>query len=180
MIIGLAVTLVFRSSHSKQHETDIINKTSNLFPQSLFYLIVACIVLTILQIILGTQVREQIDIISKQLEGRWRERWIEQLSVGFLVHRSMSWVIVSVNGIYAWLLLKHVGSDSNPYSLHFRRLMMLLFTVVIVEISLGITMNYFAIPKAAQPLHLVSAMILFAIQWHCFLIHYQSFKKKLP
>ncbi|MCU0428209.1 MAG: COX15/CtaA family protein [Candidatus Kapabacteria bacterium] len=182
VIIGLAVTLTFRSNHLTMDTVEENNHSRVVLPSFLPYIIVISLVFTILQIILGTQVREQIDIIAKQLEGRWRERWIEQLDSIFLVHRSMSWGIVITFGVYVWSLLKNIGLRNDRNSIQFRRLIMGLCTVIVFEIGLGVTMNYFAIPKAAQPLHLLSAMIIFAMQWWCLLLHgnFSRIEKKSP
>lgn len=177
IIVGLATTILHKAMvMRKNHITEKTNaqQSSSPFtiyvPKRVWGIAVLALALTLVQIVLGTQVREQIDIIAKQLEGRWRERWIEQLSNIFLVHRSMSWLFVIVNGVFIWFGVRLVGIRTEASAVQLRRLLMGLATVVIVEIALGIIMAYFAIPKIAQPLHLLSAMVLFALQWKSLLL----------
>lgn len=177
IIVGLATTILHRArilQKSSGTETIPFKHTVPQFtlaiPQKLWGVIILALVLTLVQIVLGTQVREQIDIVAKQLEGRWRERWIEQLDTAFFVHRSISWFVVLVNAILIWYCVRLVGIRTEQSALELRRLLMGLATVIVVEISLGIIMAYFAVPKLAQPLHLLSAMVLFAIQFKSLLL----------
>ena len=59
------------------------------------------LILLVLQIVLGTEVREQIDIVAKSLNYTQRELWIDRLDIFFKIHRSFSLVIfAAVVGIF--------------------------------------------------------------------------------
>jgi cytochrome c oxidase assembly protein subunit 15 len=147
----------------------------NAIERRIFWILAAAIALSIAQILTGTQVREEIDIIAKSLDGRGRELWIESLSSIFLAHRSLSWAVVAINGFLLWKLLGVVGAESDRFALTLRRLSMALASLIVAEILLGVTMNYFAIPKFAQPLHLLGAMGIITVQWRMALV----WKKRL-
>lgn len=102
----------------------------------------------LVQIIFGTQVREDIDTISKSLSYEQREIWIERLGVIFVVHRSFSWVIVLLTGL---LLYWSRGLSSVKNGT------LLTGSLVCVIIILGVVMAYLDMPALAQPLHLFFA-----------------------
>ena len=157
VIVFIATVVVFRARTLNEWKT-LGQKSSPkqmTGQRRLRLLVVAALILTLSQIVMGTQVREQIDMIAKMLEGRWREQWIEQLSMVFVAHRSASWLFVLLNGAIIWYIARIVNVSEDSLSLTLRRLSMGLMTLIGGEIVLGVVMAYFAIPKFAQPLHLL-------------------------
>jgi cytochrome c oxidase assembly protein subunit 15 len=115
---------------------------------------------SIIQVVLGTQVREAIDEIAVALRGNNRESWIGQLGIGFYIHRSLSSIILIAHVYLLYLLRKSAKQDSivNTYTIA-------LLAVVIVEILAGIGMAYLAIPAFLQPVHLLLAVAAIGIQF---------------
>lgn len=112
---------------------------------------VITLLMVLVQIILGTDVREQIDEISKSLDYMNRELWIEKLDYMFIVHRSFSWLV----GITCvWLFWR---SSKFP---ELKTQRFLIVIPVMVSIGAGLSMNYLNVPAIAQPIHLLSASIL--------------------
>jgi heme a synthase len=109
------------------------------------------VAIILVQITLGTQVREQIDEISKSLNYSQRELWIARLDNMFIIHRSFSWLVAA--GCLL-LFLKAKGYTN------LRRNGFFILSIVIATILLGIIMAWFNIPALAQPLHLLCASIL--------------------
>lgn len=115
------------------------------------HIVSGMVVILLLQIILGTQVREEIDTISKALSYENRELWIGRLSSIFLIHRSFSWLI-----LIGSLFMMYRSSDFLTYK---RSAMVTVFLVLSI-IVLGIVMTYLDMPAIAQPLHLLLACAL--------------------
>lgn len=105
----------------------------------------------LIQIVLGTQVREQIDEISKSLNYSQRELWIARLDNMFIIHRSFSWLIAAGCLLLFW--------KARVYT-SLRGISFFIISVVIATILLGVIMAWFNIPALAQPLHLLFASIL--------------------
>ncbi|MFY0600487.1 MAG: COX15/CtaA family protein [Cyclobacteriaceae bacterium] len=120
--------------------------------------ILVTLILFGLQIIFGTQVREQIDQIHFQ--GIDKSDWVSQLSLLFYVHRSYSILLVGLIGYISYLNKELILR--NPL------FPLLLFTVV-VEILLGVIMVYFSFPAFAQPAHLFVGSISFGVIFYLFL-----------
>lgn len=111
----------------------------------------AMIFILLFQIILGTQVREEIDIISKALEYKQRELWIERLGSIFVIHRSFSWIVLL--GTIGLFIKGRLHSGYLPY---IRNILIVLFVII----ALGVIMTYLGMPALAQPLHLLLASAL--------------------
>lgn len=121
--------------------------------------------LSLTQIYIGTQVRQEIDVLSKAVANR--SEWIEQLSTIFEFHRSFAIVILLINGYLIYKLRDRFPKATN-----------LLVGVLLLEVLSGIVMAYFSVPKAAQPTHLLLSTVMFGIHSYIlcrvFVLHNQN------
>jgi cytochrome c oxidase assembly protein subunit 15 len=129
-------------------------------PAKIQWVLVIGTVLMLIQVILGTQVREQIDQISFALGDLLREEWVDRLGVDFLIHRSFSIVLLGVHILYfIWAFRYSVRrSKVNLWS-------QVLMVVLLLEIASGIGMAYFGIPAFLQPIHLLLGSLILGIQF---------------
>lgn len=151
VIVALLVALI------RGHEV-VVQKQKNF---STFWKIFAglWVVVSFSQIILGTQVREAIDVISAQDPNRWG--WIDQLPMIFKIHRSFS---IGVVGLLIWTYIRSKGMSVIPRSLKG------IFWVAGLEIVVGVVLAYAGVPAFAQPIHLLLAIMWFAFSWSFFLL----------
>ncbi len=112
------------------------------------------LLLTFVMVILGTQVREQIDEIAKS--DIVRGDWIENLGSVFTLHRSLIWLVVLLNGYLVYNAIKHTW---------YSRQWMFIVGVILVQAFIGILFSHFRFPVVAQPIHLVLSAVLFALQF---------------
>ncbi len=133
--------------------------------KTLNILFVLGIVLTFTQIVLGTQVREAIDVIAAGFDFGMREKWIENIGAPFLIHRSYSWLILALHVYLVYYLFKNMTERPGK----FHTLTKVLLAAVVVEILSGTLMAYFGIPAILQPVHLLVALIIIGIQYYLFL-----------
>lgn len=115
------------------------------------HLMSGMIFIVLIQIILGTQVREEIDVISKALSYEQRELWIERLGSIFFIHRSFSWLV-----LIGTLVLYFKGRGIIDLVKTSRWITINVFVII----ALGITMVYLDVPAISQPLHLLLACAL--------------------
>jgi len=125
---------------------------------SLRWLLWGTLLLTFGQIIIGTQVREEIDQIAAATGYAQRATWIDKLGSIFESHRTLSAIVVLVN-VYVGYQLWQIAV------LTLRRLVMATWVVLGLEIVAGITLAYFALPAFVQPVHLTLATMLFGTQF---------------
>jgi cytochrome c oxidase assembly protein subunit 15 len=132
---------------------------------SLFWKIISAVwaIIAFSQIVLGTQVREALDIVADRSEDRWT--WIDQLPWIFKVHRSFSILVVALL-IFTYIRSKGLSFLPRPLKG--------MFIVAILEIAVGMTLAYAGVPAFAQPIHLFFAIIWFAFAWSFMLISWRK------
>ncbi len=109
--------------------------------------LVGGIVALLVQIFLGTQVREALDSI---VSGTDRQDWIRLAGSDFVIHRSFSWVIVLLQiGIY--FKLRKTSKE--------RALYLVPIVLILCSVLTGSAMAYFSVPALMQPIHLVVAVV---------------------
>lgn len=130
------------------HKLEKAEKVKNT---TLSVLSVAALVMVLVQIILGTDVREQIDEISLSYNYEQRDKWLNHLDQFFDIHKFFAWFVTAVCLYLFWQSLRFKTLQKNAAYI----LVSLLATMF-----LGLTLMYLQMPAAAQPLHLLFACIL--------------------
>lgn len=144
LIVAVQLYVIYAVQEKKS-----IKKSDTEFKWVLY----AALVLTVIQIIFGTQVRESVDTIVEA--GLPKEIWIQNPKGGFLTHRSFSLLVVAANAFLFW--------RNRSISLGFEKMNWIL-AVLCMEIASGIAMYYFDFPFGSQTIHIVMATLLFGIQ----------------
>ncbi len=110
------------------------------------------------QILLGTQVRENMDHVIVNLGYGAKNLWIDQLDTIYVIHRTFSWLIL-ISHVYLWKLIPVGESDFMRYKKGF---------VGLISLSLlsGVIMAYIALPLGSQPIHLASSLLLLGLHMH--------------
>ena len=128
-------------------------------PSKVEYLLIVGLVLMSVQVILGTQVREQIDLVATDLGFMLRGEWVERVGLDFLIHRSFSLVLLAVHVLYFIWAFKFT-SRKTQISIWSQALIIL----IILEIASGVGMAYFGIPAFLQPIHLLVGALIIGVQ----------------
>ncbi len=134
------------------------SKGSKVRKVNALYILPLIFLFLLIQIFLGTQVREEVDILDKSLNGIERETWINQLSSLFLIHRSFSWVIFILSGFFVF---------QNRHNLNRFILMPLIFCLANIAVGIGIA--YFGFPQGLQPIHLMLACLFYGTAFYTWL-----------
>ena len=108
----------------------------------------AAFVLTLIQIITGTQVRQFVDEQMHFWNLENASQWLNKPSISFYFHRSFS---LAVLGIHAFLWYRLRKEAAIPFSFK------MVLLVLTLEIGIGMAMYYFDFPFSSQPLHLLLA-----------------------
>ncbi len=123
-------------------------------------LAVFAVIFTLIQIVLGTQVRQFVDEQIKLLGYNTPEQWLSKPSVIFYIHRSFSILVLVLNLLIWW--------QNRKLKLGFNKVNWIL-VLIGLEIITGIAMYNFDFPALSQPLHLVIASLLFGVQFYVLL-----------
>lgn len=147
-IVALLLYLIFSSGTQTNR---------NKYDRKTIHLLFVALCLTAGQIVLGTQVREFVDMQIELLGAQAKAIWLQDASITFYIHRSFSILLLLIN---LWLLLRiqrlKLGFDKIKW----------VMLLLILEVFTGIAMNYLAFPGGSQPVHLVVATLLFAVQFY--------------
>jgi cytochrome c oxidase assembly protein subunit 15 len=151
VIVAVLLLIIFKASNYT-----VPAKVKKQF----FIVLSASIVLTLIQIIMGTQVRHDVDEQVKIVGYDSAYLWLKDPSWRFYTHRSFSFLVLATN-LYLWF-----SNRKNGYKLHKLNWIILL---IMLEILTGVIMYYFDFPFGSQPIHLVIASLLFAVQFYVLL-----------
>ncbi|MDX1905547.1 MAG: COX15/CtaA family protein [Bacteroidia bacterium] len=113
--------------------------------------------LILVQIIMGTQVREAVDEIAREMGESRRQEWVSALTGVYHVHKFFYYVIAGVGAYWVYRLRQW-----NHWSAIVRQAYAML-AVLGAEVLLGIGMHRLGIPAFMQPLHLLLATLLFVV-----------------
>ncbi len=116
--------------------------------------------LTIIQVALGTQVREMTDLLSKTQGEEMRSSWIEAMPWFFYVHRSFSALVLFANLWLARLLVVSLGWQHV-----LTRMTVAMIAVIGIAVLSGATLGHLGMPALVQPAHLLAASLLFGLQF---------------
>jgi len=155
LIVGLLVYTLIRSQR-----TVLSQLALNRLPERFNTVLVLAMGMTLLQIVMGTQIRESVDLIALDLGQDSRNLWREQFPVIFYIHRSFSSIILLANLWLVWILMRQHGIQTLT-----GRLAAGLATLVVCAIITGISLDRLGFPAYIQPLHLLLANLIFGIQF---------------
>ena len=135
-------------------------KKSNIRENVQFrFLLIIAIFLSLIQIILGTQVRQFVDE-QAQLFYYDKSKWFNEIPVIYEYHRTFSIAVVSIN--FFLFYLNNKLSLGNKYVNH-------LMILLLIEVISGVMMFYFDFPFGTQTIHLVFASLIFGVQFYILL-----------
>lgn len=123
-------------------------------------MLIAALIFSLLQTAFGTQVREEVDVISDLMQDQNRELWIEQLGVYFNIHRLFALAVFILNAALVWQLYRSIQGRSS-----LKLMGVLLMALLIFELGVGIVLAKFGIPAAFQPVHLLFSALIFGLQF---------------
>jgi cytochrome c oxidase assembly protein subunit 15 len=159
MILALLLVAILIVANHRSYRNTKRKGTNMDVPTKVEQLLYIGLILVFIQVVLGTQVREQIDQISNDLGNMLRGEWVERVGLNFLIHRSFSLLLLGVHALYFFWAFKYTlrRSQINLWS-------QLLIGLILLEIATGMGMAYFSIPAFLQPLHLIFGSLIIGVQ----------------
>ena len=169
MLMALAIvgTLLFALAEARRRvmvKQPIIGIDSRFEPW--LYIVLG---MTVLQVAMGTQVREMTDLIREAQGEALRSTWIEAMPWFFFVHRSFSALVLIANLWLARLLIHSLGWQHVLTRLTFAMIL-----VIFLAVLSGSTLGHLGMPAFIQPTHLLAASLLFGLQFLIWLSYRHS------
>ena len=114
------------------------------------------ILLTTIQILTGTQVREKVDIVSAQFSHQHRNEWVSHIGLTLNWHIYLS-IAVSIGVLVVYLMLYYADQQK------FRLYKVARINVILIGIQLftGTLLATLALPPVNQALHIFVASLMF-------------------
>jgi len=126
------------------------------------------ILISVAQIIFGTELREKIDAVSSRLRG-YRDGWVNSAGQVFLQHRDVAILVLVINVMLYALIRRHFSRHSVQ-----QQLMSFSFLIIMLQIVTGIILSYLSLPPFAQASHILLASLMFGAQFYLMLNLYRS------
>ena len=143
LIIGIQLYIIYLISPRQNEELPQLNWVK--------YVLWFSLAVTFYQMFLGTQVREEIDLLVKQ--GYGQTQWIEMMGMSFYIHRSFSWLV---------LVLLTIVAVKNERSFKYWSVRWL-YILLGIELTSGVLLAYAEMPGLVRTAHLVFASVIFGI-----------------
>lgn len=173
MLLALFIValLIYTIARSQREAIALIDIRG--LPDKFKIVLIAAMGMTLLQVAMGTQVREAVDFIAHEHVYIERQYWRDDFPVIFYVHRSFSSVILFTNLWLAWKIIRLVDKKSL-----LRTIGLSLAALVVTAIIAGISLDRLGMPPVAQPIHLLMANLIFGVQF--FLYSCLKYASKQP
>jgi cytochrome c oxidase assembly protein subunit 15 len=163
-ILAVLLYAIFRAMNSR-----LVTALTPSVRKTLLWAGWGILILTLSQMVLGTQVREEVDVAKNVLDLP-RENWIDSLSFLYEIHRSFSWLVVVLSGY-----LIYVSRKLNiPKRLS--KLAWIIGGLILVQMFAGIGLERLEMPGALQVVHLTGVAVLICAELLFLLI--TAFSKK--
>lgn len=156
----VAIILYIIHTSREPHSPSLPDKTT----RNLLWI---ALITSLIQIVLGTQVRQFVDEQSKIMGANAPQLWLDTPSISFYLHRSFSIFVIALNVLLAARIFKKKLGYTKMYWV---------LALLSLEVITGMAMYYMDFPFSSQALHLVIASILFGFQFYLVLEAIYAFK----
>ncbi len=133
------------------------------------WLIFFAIVVSIIQIVLGTEVREAVDVVSKLLGYSERSSWLTRIGNVLSYHRDMALVVLGLNVLVYRAVKERFNGKTDALIVGNS-----IGIVLAIQIATGLILSNFALPPYAQALHILFSTALFSLQYYLYLLVYKT------
>lgn len=129
------------------------------------FLAMGMLILTLIQVVVGTDIREDIDVISANFGGGKRDLWISQLGDVFLWHRELALVTIILNVLLFFMVRARFMRNSEP-----SKMVDTIIVLLVLQIISGLVLAYLGMPAYMQTVHLVVSTLVFGAQYYLILL----------
>ena len=163
MLLAMIIVGVLLYASFKSKEDFVELRMSHKSKQQFLRLGIIIGVLSIIQMILGTQVREAIDLVNEGIVITDRGLWIEHIGVIYKVHRSFSWLLIIAIALLSYRVLKFSKYQLGTTTAGLKGFILLGYAIpigVLSQFIIGVGLQWFDMPRVLQVLHLVGVTFL--------------------
>ena len=160
-ILILAVSIyTYHEAKVIRNEYLLTNKASVMIK----FTAVLALIVSVIQITSGSEVREGIDAVKTQFPELARGEWLSEVGRIFSYHKDIALFTVVINVILYFLLKQRFQKDTVIKSANF------LLIFILLQMFTGVTLNYFDLAAWAQAPHILLATLMFGTQFYLLLL----------
>ncbi len=159
MILALVLVLTLLYATFKASEHYVSFQITSQQRKKLMSVLFVILVLSVVQIFLGTQVREGIDVIKNAENVIPRSEWVAQTGEIFSIHRTFSWLFVFAT-IYLFFVIRNEKIEGQ-----LKKVSIYIIGLIVLQMLIGIGLNYLDMPRVLQIAHLVSFSVLMCFEF---------------
>lgn len=164
MMLALFIVALLIYAIARSQKPYLISIESHWLTPRFDLVLKIAMLMTLLQICMGTQVREAVDFIAHEHSYIDREYWRDSFPIIFYIHRSFSSLILFTNLWLAWKIYQQADQANL-----LRRMAIVLSGLIVTAILAGVSLDRLGFPAIAQPIHLVMANLIFGAQFFIFI-----------
>jgi len=159
----IVATVIYAIARSQQKM--LANDGIGRLPPSFGWLLWLVMLSGLVQLVVGTQVREAVDMVAKNSNYMNRHLWIDNLPAIFSTHQ---WIAVPVVILNALLLFRVLSiREGGRASV---KAVWALAGVLVATVVMGMSMERMHLPIFAQPLHLFFSSIIFGLHFFLYIL----------
>lgn len=166
MLLAQVIVCILIYTFLRANRTSLIAASKQPLSVLANRILLAAIALTLLQMLLGTQVREAIDIVARAHENDNRHLWIMSLPTVFPLHRILAYPTVIVNLALVVLIFRERGLPQSARVVAGGIMVLTAGTMV-----MGLSLDRLHVPAFAQPLHLWLASMILGGLFYLFVVN---------
>ncbi|HEY1009392.1 MAG: COX15/CtaA family protein [Daejeonella sp.] len=165
MLIAVAILAISIYTYYEARALRDKSVLTDISPRWVMPLLYAGLVLTLIQITIGTEVREQIDAISSTYAELNRSEWVSQVGEKFVYHRDLAILVIIVNVLSFIAIRKRYPVGGYQY-----KYISYVLLLIVVQIITGLVLSYMGLPPFAQAAHILLATLVFGAQFYLLLL----------
>lgn len=130
-------------------------------------------IISVVQIVFGTDVRQKIDAVAAHFQGGYRQDWTSNAGMILVQHQDIA-ILVVLGNILLFVLVR------NGFTRHSvqQQTMSFVLLVIVLQVVTGVFLKYWALPPVAQAAHILLASFVFGGQFYLMLNLYTSARKQ--
>lgn len=160
LIVGVSIYTYFKARSLRDKDL-LVNRSSPLIKWIAF----VSLLFVILQVIFGTEVREEIDRLNSNSGLLPRSEWIAALGSVLTYHRIFAYLSALVVLVLFFLIRSNFAKGTHQS--FFSNVVLIL---TILQFVTGYTLYHFSVPPFAQTSHLILASLFFGTQYYLMLL----------
>jgi cytochrome c oxidase assembly protein subunit 15 len=164
MMLAFLIVNILLFAAYKANDYRIRLNLDDVLRKQLFQLGVVLLLITLVQVVIGTQVREMVDMVKEQAIPPPRSTWLDDAGLIFQVHRVFSWFVVLAAGVLYMMAKKEI---SDSFTLKVLNGIMIL---IVIQAAAGIGLKHLSMPAVLQVTHLTSVAVLVCAEFLFLLI----------